>query len=196
MDYSQLNDEALISHFRQTDSGNNDPILLKVLFQRHQQNVVKKCCYFVKDAETAHDLSQEVWIRVLTRLHQFDVTASFTAWLFQIAHNRCHDHIRQNKRLLHQEISWKIVDRMEEELNTKGVNKPTVDILQELMEKISSQGKLILKLKYEDGWSIKDIAKSLDISEGSVKMRLSRARQEMQKLLKEHRNNQTNRNDL
>ena len=137
MDISIISDESLIAHFRQTDIRNNDPKLLSLLFERHQESVVRRCRYYVKDLETAQDLSQEVWIRVLNKMYQFRTEADFAPWLFTIIHNRCQDHIRQNKRLLHQEISRKIVDSLEDELSTEDIDKPTIEILEELMCMIS-----------------------------------------------------------
>ncbi len=68
---------------------------------------------------------------------------------------------------------------MQEEMETEDIVKPTVELLEELMEKISGQGKLVLLLKYHKGWSIKEIQNSLEVSESTVKMRLSRSREKI-----------------
>lgn len=186
MPHSSLSDEELIAKLRQSDIVEPDAKFLSVLVERHQDRMVRKCYYYVKDSETARDLSQEVWIRVLTKLHQFRPQAPFIPWLFGIVHNRCHDHIQQNKRLLHQEISQKIVNSLEDELDTEHVDKPTIEILEELMEKISGEDKLLLLLKYKHRWTAKAIAQSLSISEDNVKKRLSRSRQKLQMLLSKY----------
>lgn len=107
----------------------------------------------------------------------------FKPWLNQIISNRCVDHIKQDKKELHQEISKKIADTIEEEIDAESVNRPTVEILEELMEKISGRNKLILTLKYKQHWSIKEIAQTLNLNENTVKSHLKRAREELQKLL-------------
>ena len=189
MDHFQLSDAALIIQFRQTDPNDGTHKLLAVLYQRHQQSVVRKCYYYLRDWEAAQDVSQEVWIRVLAKLHQFHTGADFTPWLFGIVHNRCRDHIRQDKRLLDQEISRKIADSLAEDLNTEGLDQPLSEILVELMEKISGEEKLLLSLKHEQGWTSKAIAQSLGISEDNVKKRVSRARQKLRKLLDQYQQN-------
>ena len=67
---------------------------------------------------------------------------------------------------------------------------PTVELLEALMEKMSGQGKLVLLLKYYQGWSIKEIQRSLEVSESTVKMRLARSREKIQHLFNEHYRNQ------
>ena len=187
MDHTKLSDASLIALFRQADPDDRDHRLLAILYQRHQKSVVHNCYGYLKDWEAAQDVSQEVWIRVMSKLHQFRTGSDFTPWLSSIVHNRSCDHLRKDKRLLDQEISKKIVDSLAEELDTEGVDKPLLEILEELMEKISGEEKHLLSLKYERGWTSKIIAQSLDISEDNAKKRISRARQKLAKLLTRYR---------
>ena len=189
MSPDQLDDETIIARFRQ-DSEQNNPRLLAELVRRFQSEVVKECYRYVKNRDEAQDVSQEVWIRVITKLPQYDNTQPFRPWLFTIVKNRCLDHLRQNKKLLHQEISLKIADSLQEEMEGEDIAPPTVELLEALMEKMSGQGRLVLLLKYYQGWSIKEIQHSLDVSESTVKMRLARSREKIKHLFDEHHRNQ------
>ena len=177
MNLQQLDDETVLAQF-----GPDNSRLLEELVRRFQEEVLKECYRYVKNIEEAQDVTQEVWIRVITKLPQYDRTKKFRPWLFTIVRNRCFDHIQQDRKLLHQELSRKILDSLQEEIETEDMMKPTVEVLEELMEKISGQGKLILLLKYHQGWSIKEIQTSLGVSESTVKMRLARAREKIQQL--------------
>ena len=190
MNTSQLDDEELITKLRQDESSRNNSDLLKELVCRFEGEVLKECCRYLKNREEVQDVSQEVWIRVITKLPQFDSTRKLRPWLFTIVRNRCLDHIQQNKKLLHQELSLKIVDSLQEEIDTDDITRPNHELLEEIMEKVSGQGKLILLLKYNQGWSIKEIQNSLGISESAVKMRLARTREKIQHLFDVHRRNQ------
>lgn len=185
MDFSQLSDEALIIQHRHSEPGQRNPKLLSELVKRYQDQVVQRCRFHLKDADAAWDTSQEVWIRVLEKLPQFNAEVKFPPWLFTIVHNRCYDHLHQNKQQHPQSLSRKIIDTLEE-LNTEDIIVPTGEILEELREKLTGEEKLLLKVKYEYGWSVKAIQQSLGISESGVKMRLLRVREKMQKLLKEY----------
>ena len=121
---------------------------------------------------------------MLTKLDQFQPErAKFTGWLFIIVRNRCHDHRRRDKRHLDEEISRRIVDRLEDEIDTEGLTKPTVEILRELMELISGEKKRLLSLRYDQGYSIKEIQHVMGLSESCVKSRVARARHKLQQLL-------------
>lgn len=96
--YSELSDEDIITKFKATENENYKSDLLSTLVKRHQDAVIRRCLFYLKDREEAQDISQEVWVRVLTRFHQFRDEERFTPWLFSIAHNRCHDHIYKDKR--------------------------------------------------------------------------------------------------
>ncbi len=189
MSPDQLDDETTIARFRQ-DSEQDNPRLLAELVRRFQSEVVKECYRYVKNQEEAQDVSQEVWIRVITKLPQYDNTQPFRPWLFTIVKNRCIDHLRQNKQQLHQELSLKISDSLQEEMEAEEDIAPTVELLEALMEKISGQGKLVLLLKYYQGWTIKEIQHSLGVSKSTVKMRLARSREKIQHLFAEHHRNQ------
>ncbi len=178
----QLDDETIIARFRRNNSEEDNPKLLAELVRRFQEDVAKECYRYLKDRDEAQDVSQEVWIRVITKLPQYDHTKPFRPWLFTIVKNRCFDHLQQNKDLLHQELSLKIIDSLQEEMETEVGMTPTIELLEELMEKISGQGKLVLLLKHYRGWSNKEIQKSLELSEGTVKMRLSRSREKIRQL--------------
>ena len=129
-----------------------------------------------------------MFLRLFTKSHTYKPDLPFKPWLNRIISNRCIDHLKQDKTELHQEISSKIADTLEEEIDTELANRPTTEILEELLERISGQDKLILTLKYKQHWSIKEIARALNLNENTVKSRLKRAREELQKLLAQYSN--------
>ena len=185
MDYTQLTDEEIIRHLVQ---GAN-PRLFDKLVRRHQSSVLRQCRRQLNDAEAAHDVSQEVWIRVHTKLGQYQAEGTFAAWLSVIVHRRCYDHLHKDKRLLYREISQQIVDGLEEDeaMDTENLSVPTVEILEELMEQLSGEEKRLLHLKYWQGWSIKDIQQIMQLSESAVKSRFFQVKKKMQKLFDKYR---------
>ena len=187
MDCTYLTDLEITQRYVQ----DADPRLFAELVRRHQPNVVQQCWRLVKDADVAQDISQEVWIRVLTKLHQFRADRPFGGWLSIIVRNRCYDHLQQDKRLLHQEISRKVIDTLKEEeaLETEDFTKSTIEILEELLGQIGGEEKLLLLLKYEQRWSIKAIQQNMQLSESAVKSQLFRTKKKLYKLLNVYRKN-------
>lgn len=178
MPTSPLSDEALV---RQIKANGTDPNLLGVLLERHQDAVVRACYHHVKDHDAAQDLAQEVFLRVITRIQEFKQQCTFDTWLHSIVHNRCVDHLRRDKRALHQDISERIADRLADELDDEEVLDP--DALLGMVEVIGGETKFLLLLKYQEGWSARQIAQATGLEESVIKMRLHRAKTRLRALL-------------
>ena len=180
MNMSTLTDEELLSLFKQHGTHN----FFSELVDRHEQRIIKKCYQHLRNKDDAQDVSQEVLILLLTKSHTYQSHLSFIPWLNAIIWHRCIAHLNQNKKELHLEISKKIANAIEEEIDTEAVSLPTVEILQKLLalEEVTGEDQTILFLKYGEGWSIKAIAESLNLNENTVKSRLKRTRERLQKL--------------
>jgi RNA polymerase sigma-70 factor (ECF subfamily) len=182
MDVTTYSDEELFGKFQQ----NQDPHLFSELARRYTLHILKKCQQHLKNMEDAQDVSQEVLLRLLTKAHTYQAHLPFRPWLNQVIHNRCMDHLQQDKQRLHQEISTKIVDTVEEVEDTETVMRPTTEILEELLEKMSGEDKLLLVLKYQQRWSVQAIQQLLNLNENTIKSRLKRNREKLQQLLAQY----------
>lgn len=160
-----------------------------VLTQRHEKYILKKCKSYVKDENIAEDLCQEILIKLFLKINTFKGEARFSTWLFAIIHNTCMDHLRRNKKNVRQVITEKMTDEVSEMID--GVDDIpealSVKILEELLEEISPDEKMILLLKYKEKHPIKDIQLTLGLSESAVKMRLKRAKDKVNKLYQKYK---------
>lgn len=182
MDITTCSDEELLRQFQQKQ----DPHLFSELIRRYTPYILNKCHQQLKNKEDALDVSQEVLLRLLTKAHTYQTHLPFRPWLHQIIHNRCVDHLQQNKKRLHQEISDKIVNLIEDVEDTEAVVRPTTEILEELLERISGEDKLLLVLKYQQRWSVQDIQRVLPLNENTIKSRLKRNREKLQQMLAQY----------
>ena len=169
------------------------PAPFNELVRRYRPRIVRWCYVYLHDADEAQDVTQEVFIRLLTRLPTYRHEVPFVAWLQIIVRNRCLDHLRQDKRALHQELSEHIAAPWEEELDTEAVSVPTEALVYQLLNELSGESKLVLLLRYREGYSVKQLAELLLVSEAVVRKRLQRARDRMQALLRKHRGSPTHR---
>ncbi|MDH5609983.1 MAG: RNA polymerase sigma factor [Cyclobacteriaceae bacterium] len=159
------------------------------LVYRHEEYVIQKCRGFVKDQEAARDLSQEIFIKIFMSLGNYRSEAKFKTWLYSIIYHACIDHLRKNKRNVHHIITEKLADEISEvlDLDEPADDELTLQVLDELMEELLPEEKLILLLKYKEKHTIKAIELTLGLSESAVKMRLSRAREKINRLYKRYR---------
>lgn len=166
---TKLKDEEVIRQYRNTNP--ND--CFEELYSRYVQKVYRRCYSMTKDSAKAQDFTQDIFIKMFAHLDRFQERSSFSTWLYSISHNYCVDQIKRDKRLN--------VSSLEEGFDY-GSNDDTDDrehTLQQLarvMESLSEQDAQILRLKYQDGLDILQIAQKLKINESAVKMRLKRSR--------------------
>ena len=72
-----------------------DPDALDRLIERYHYRLFRYLQYLARNRETAEDVFQETWIRVLERGHQYNGKTKFETWLFTIARNLLIDRMRQ-----------------------------------------------------------------------------------------------------
>ncbi len=75
-----------------------DMELLADLVERHQHRLVRYLLYLTGRRESAEDLAQETWVRVLQRGSQYNGRQRFDPWLFAIARNLAIDHLRKKRK--------------------------------------------------------------------------------------------------
>src|SRR5260370_35862972 len=65
------------------------------LMERYQHRLYRYLLRIVRHPETAEDLFQQTWLRVMERIRRYDSQRSFEGWLFALAHNLAIDHLRR-----------------------------------------------------------------------------------------------------
>jgi RNA polymerase sigma-70 factor, ECF subfamily len=74
-----------------------DPDLLDRLIEHYQHRLMRYLTYLVGNRQTAEDLFQDTWLRVLERGAQYKPEHNFSTWLFSIARHLAIDHLRREK---------------------------------------------------------------------------------------------------
>jgi RNA polymerase sigma-70 factor (ECF subfamily) len=180
-----MQDEDLALQLR--DSG--EQRYFAELARRYEQKIRKKCRTYVRQEEASDDLTQEVLIKIFLRIKGFRNEARFSTWLFTIIHSTCIDHLRRNRKNVHSVITEKLADELGEMVDADEVvgEMLSIQILEELLEQITPEEKMILLLKYKEKHSLRDIQQTLHLSESAIKMRLKRAREKVNRLYYQHR---------
>jgi len=120
---------------------------------------------YTKHAEDAYDVIQESIEKALKAINKSVFPDSLNAWFYRILVNTSLDYLRKNKRLIHFEPE--VLNNMFE-----SQDQYTDFDLQEAMEKLPSEIKTIVILRYFEDMKISDIAKILEKNENTVKTRL------------------------
>ncbi|KYG63427.1 RNA polymerase sigma factor [Bdellovibrio bacteriovorus] len=126
------------------------------LVKRHQRSVLRLSLRFVKDMDTAEDVTQEAFIKAYEKLNSFEGRASFKSWLFQIAVNTARNKIREWKR---ETVDIDDVQlAVDAEAETTLVHTAVADILQQEVEKLPFKQKTALVLRVYEDLSFNEIA--------------------------------------
>ncbi len=138
-------------------------------------NMVYRVAYSILKNETdAEDIFQETFIKFYKNIEQMKNEEHEKAWLIRVTINNCNMLLRKKKIRKEDEITEEIPDIHEEK----------EDIL-EVVNKLPAKYRLVIYLYYYEGYKISEISKILNDSEGTIKSRLSRAREYLEKMVKE-----------
>lgn len=125
------------------------------------------------DAVLAEDLTQEVFVRAFRSLFSFHMAnASYSTYLFRIAHNMLVNYYRQNRTL------FVALSGQEE---SAAVEIPAPVGLEELLQGLTVIEQQVMLSKYRDGLKVRAIAERLGKTENAVKLILSRTRKKLKK---------------
>jgi RNA polymerase sigma-70 factor (ECF subfamily) len=89
-------DSALMLRYR-----DGDVVAFEVLYQRHNDALYRYLLRLCHHRDTAEDIFQDVWGKIIKSRQNYRPTAKFSTFLYRVAHNCFIDHIRRNKRHSH-----------------------------------------------------------------------------------------------
>ena len=170
--YKEKSDEEIVNII--LNSENQE--LFELLYARYFKKVRDKCFSFLKDSKQSEEFANDILTKSYEKLPGFKGNSSFSSWLYSITYNYCIDYLRVKKKLHYPEWNSsneipEIIDESEADLE-----QTSYENLMTILEIIHPEEKVLLLMKYQDNLPIKQIAKTLRISEDAVKMRLKRAR--------------------
>jgi RNA polymerase sigma-70 factor (ECF subfamily) len=134
----------------------------------------------------AEDLTMEAFNKAFSKLDQYTSDFAFSTWLYRIAKNNCIDYLRRNKKdndtMVNQQDAGVGITAHElanqlpspEQLM---ITRQETSLLREIVDTLHPKYKDIIKLHYFKELSCEEIARQLDLPEGTVKVRLFRARE-------------------
>lgn len=168
-------DDALVLLVRAGDSRAFD-----TLFHRHQDYVYNICYGVLGRAETARDVTQEVFLQVHRSLGSFRRGARFSTWLFRIAVNRAVDVARSESRRQHAPIDGVVLEAVDPSPGPQQMaeREDESDEIRRVMGLIPPRHRDVLVLRYFQSMTIDEMAEVLGCGVQAAKVRLHRARQQ------------------
>ena len=186
-------DEAmLIKQCRRGDSAAMERLILK--YQNRIYNTILKMCANTDDAA---ELTQDVFVKVIESIDRFDGRSSFYTWIFRIAVNLTLNYCKRSVKLGTRSIDADdernpeakgflkeiLCDNKLPEPAVIAQNKELCDAVVQSLMNLDDIHRAVIILRDIEGMDYAQIAQVLDIELGTVKSRLSRARNNLREIL-------------
>ncbi len=169
-----LEDEDCIARAQKGDAS-----AFSELVARYQDRIYRFLVRLTRSQDDALELTQETFLSAYTALARWRPDAQFTTWLFRIARNHAFDWLRHRKLVEFVAVGEEQDLDIADPAPTPDRALETVQRLRELeraLGRLPAEHREILLLREIEEMSYEDIAKVLDISLGTVKSRIARAR--------------------
>jgi RNA polymerase sigma-70 factor (ECF subfamily) len=177
-----LDDRELVRHCLEGDLSSFDELM-----RRYEQKVYSLLFHMLGNQDDAADLAQEAFLKVFRALPSFRGEALFSTWLFRIVTNTCLDGRRRAKRrppdvslsqlpgATGSGLPLEIPDHTNDPQSTYLQLELQAEI-QEMLGRLPAAQRIVLVMRDLEGYSYEEISSTLNISPGTVKSRLNRAR--------------------
>jgi RNA polymerase sigma-70 factor, ECF subfamily len=176
-----MNEMEIIKKVKKGDSS-----AFEILVQTYQGRIYTLCRYLLKNPQDAEDAAQDTFVKAFQGLKGFTPTSAFYTWLYRIAINTCLDFKRKSslQSFYSSADIRKELDMVPSKLpspESAYAAKESIHALRASLNSISDKLRVVILLKEIEGLPYEEIAKVLDVSVGTVKSRISRAREELRK---------------
>lgn len=151
----------------------------KAIYEQHSPKMLSVCRMYIKDLQYAEDVMLRGFFKVYTKLDTFKGKGSFEGWIRRIMVREAIDFLRAEKPM-------QFSDDLENHNRLKAVMPDLdseTDYLQEMIDELPEGYKVVFMMAAVEGYKHKEIAEVLEISVGTSKSQLAKARKMLQKKL-------------
>ncbi len=168
---------------------NGDRLSQKVLYEAFYGKMFAVCLRYTGDYYEAQDVLHDGFIKIYSKLESFKNMGSFEGWIRRIIVNNAIDYIKQRNRLFLNHIEDKRLENIEDayfkESELEKLNELKANQVMELIQKLSPAYRTVFNLYVIEEYSHKEIAEILNISIGTSKSNLAKAKIRLREIFKE-----------
>ena len=159
------------------------------LIQIHQDRLYNSIVRVVGHPDRARDVVQDAFIQAIENISRFDGKSQFFTWLYRIAFNRAMSMYRKHKSEVSLEVAREnagdeTMADAQDQPEDRILRSELVEEVHQALEQLSAEHRAVIVLREIEGCEYEQMAEILEISLGTVRSRLHRARSEMRGLLR------------
>lgn len=153
----------------------------EILYRKYARKMYGICMSYAGNRDLAQDILQEAFIKVFKKIRDFKGDGTLEGWIRKTVTNTAIDHLRKQTR--EQAYIDDREDIKEEIREPDAIDKLKAGDLMDLVAKLPEGARMIFNLYALEGYTHKEIAEKMNISEGTSKSQFSRARKMLISLL-------------
>ena len=187
-----LTDSLLISRYQKGDEN-----ALSILISRHQKELFSFIFYKLMDEELANDVFQDTFMKIIVSLKEgrYNDDGKFILWAKRIAHNLIIDHYRlKSKHIKVSETTYEneefsifdLLKETEENIEERLITNQIYDDLMKMLVFLPENQQEVIKLRFFDGLSFKEIAEQTNTSINTTLGRVRYALINMRTIMEEN----------
>lgn len=169
----------------------NDQQALAEIYGISSPAVYKAIRVLIKDEDTVYDILQDTYVKAFTRLDQLQDAEKLIPWLKMIANNRAKDWLKKSKPVFFTDISGteeednvsfeESIEDVRSDMNPEMSmdEKEVRRLVMEILDQLPEDQRIVIGMFYYEEMPVKDIAAALEVSENTVKSRLSYGRKKI-----------------
>jgi len=193
LDNISIDDSVLVRQCQEGDSASMQRLIVK--YQDRIYNVILKIC---ANKDDAAELTQETFVKFIEKVDTFKMQSAFYTWLFRIAVNLTINYCKRRFKVKTHSIDMAaspetaaagkqlrnlLADEKSVDPAAALQNKETIRIVENAIGRLEDKQRVVIVLREIEGMAYGEIAESLDVEIGTVKSRLSRARESLREIL-------------
>ncbi len=196
MDYKKKFSKKALNDFKLIDLAinKNDQNAYSEIMKSYKNSIYFTILKMIKNKDDAEDLTIEAFSKAFKNLHKFKKEFTFSTWLFRIATNNTIDFIRKKKLAttsIHTSLKDESGQNIELDIKDSSLNPNEITvknekkiIVRQLVNKLPEKYQNLVKLRYFEELSYKEIAQKTNSPLGTIKAQLFRARDLLFEIMK------------
>lgn len=153
-----------------------NPLAQRHLYEKYSKKFYTICMRYCQDEEDAKDVLQNGFVKIYTKLDTYNFSGSFEGWMKRIITNTAIEFYRKK-------INFQDIEEIKVQNESAIIETSEIDVKEflKIIQSLPDGYRMVFNLYAMEGFNHQEIAKKLNISEGTSKSQLSRARAILQK---------------
>ncbi|MEZ4828584.1 MAG: RNA polymerase sigma factor [Bacteroidia bacterium] len=152
----------------------------EALYRKLYNYAMSICLRYSRDREEAKEIANDGFVKVFSRMDKYSDDLSFMGWVRRIMINSAIDFYRRNEKHYH---SLDIVYANHISVNEAAINELSAEEIMSLVQQLAPSYRMVFNLYVMEGFKHEEIAQKLNISVGTSKSNLAKARVKLQMML-------------